>query len=171
MALAYINLSSKQYFNFMCRTDFERRIFHDTYKEFQKKSKLYSLGQSLHTFSQMCLANEKANSLHQKVHYAVINTIESLDNKIPVLNDMNGNSILFDWAEFHIYASDLLNKAGHVVSIDYISPKLVLHEIVGDLLILSYDIQGNYNETFMVKITDDLLINYEKSQELIYYCS
>ncbi|TCD12710.1 hypothetical protein EZ449_01310 [Pedobacter frigidisoli] len=165
MALAYINLSSKQYFNFMCITDFERRIFHDTYKEFQRKSKIYSLGQSLHTFSQMCLANEKANSLHQKLHYSVMSTIEALENKMPLLSDMNGNSVLFDWAELHIYASDLMNKAGHVVSINYTSPKLVLHEIVGDLLILSYDVRGNFNETFMVKMTDDLVVNYDKVQE------
>lgn len=168
MALAYINLSSKQYFNFMCRTDFERKIFHNTYKEFQKKSKSYSLNQTLNTFSQMCQANEKANGLHQKLHYSVMSTIESLENKMPVLNDVDGNAILFDWAELHIYTSDLLNKAGHVVSITYTSPKLILHEIVGDLLILSYDFKGCFNQTFMIKITRELLINYEQSEELVY---
>lgn len=168
MALAYINLSSKQYFNFMCKTDFERRIFHDTYREFQKKSKPFNENQSLHTFAQMILENKKADSLHQKLHYSIMDTIITLENKMPVLNDVNGKSILFDRSELRIYASDLLNKAGHIVSITYTSPKLVLHEIVGDLLILSYDLKGTFNETFMVKITEDLVINYEAAQELVY---
>lgn len=168
MALAYINLSAKQYFNFMCKTDFERRIFHDSYKEFQKKSKIYSLNNTLHTFSQMLEENDKANTLHQKLNYSVMSTLVEQENKIPVLNDLDGKSILFDWAELHIYASDLLNKAGHVVSVTYTSKRLVLHEIVGDLLILSYDIKGNFNETFMVKMTDELILNYEQQEEMTY---
>jgi len=168
MALAYINLSAKQYFNFMCRTDFERRIFHDTYKEFQKSSKPFSLRQTLHTFSQMCQANDNAVQLNQKVHYAVMDTIQALDNKMPVLNDANGKAISFDWAELNIYQSDLMNKAAHVVSLTYTSPKLVLHEIVNDLLILSYDIKGQFNETFMLKMTDDLVINYQQRRQLLH---
>lgn len=168
MALAYINLSAKQYFNFMCKTDFERRIFHDSYKEFQKKSKVFSLNNTLHTFQQMLKENEKANTLHQKLNYSVMGVLVAHENKIPVLNDLDGKPILFDWAELHIYASDLLNKAGHVVSVTYTSKKLVLHEIVGDLLILSYDVEGQFNETFMVKMTDELVLNYQQQEEMAY---
>ncbi len=166
MALASINLSVKQYFNFMCRTDFERRVFHDTYKEFQKRSKIYSLDQSLHTFSQMQQANEKAITLNQKLQYAVMNTIAALEHKMPALNDLENHPILFDFAELHIYTSDLLNKAAHVVSITYTSPKLILHEIVGDLLILSYGDRGN--ETLVVKITENVTVNYEQCESIVY---
>ncbi|WP_025143324.1 hypothetical protein [Pedobacter jeongneungensis] len=166
MALAYINLSVKQYFNFMCRTDFERRIFHDTYKEFQKKSKIYSLDHHLHTFSQMQQANGKANALHQKLQYAVINSIATLEHKMPVLNDLEDRPMLFDWAELHICSSDLLNKGAHVVSITYTSPKLILHEMIGDLMILSYD--GNDNETLMVKVAENLIVNYQQEESLVY---
>ena len=166
MALASINLSVKQYFNFMCRTDFERRIFHDTYKEFQKRSKIYRLDEQAHTFSQMQQASEKANTLHQKLQYSVMNSIAALAHKIPVLSDLEDHPILFDWAELHIYASDLLNKAAHVVSITYTSPKLILHEIIGDLLILSYN--GKENETLVVKITENLKVNYEQHENLVY---
>jgi hypothetical protein len=166
MALANINLSVKQYFNFMGRTDFERRIFHDTYKEFQKRSKIYSLDQHLHTFSQMQQANEKANMLNQKLQYSVMNSIAALENKIPVLNDLEDHPVLFDCAELHIYNSDLLNKAAHVVSITYTSPDLILHEIVGDLLILSYSTKAQ--ETLVVKITENLMVNYEQRESLVY---
>lgn len=166
MALASINLSVKQYFNFMCRTDFERRIFHDTYKEFQKRSKIFSFDQHLHTFAQMQQASEKANTLHQKLQYAVMNSIAALGHKMPVLSDLEDHPILFDWAELHIYASDLLNKAAHVVSITYTSPKLILHEIIGDLLILSYN--DKEHETLVVKITENLTINYEQCENLVY---
>jgi len=166
MALAHINLSVIQYFNFMCRTDFERRIFHDTYKEFQKKSKTYNLNRHLHTFSQMQQANSKANALHQKLQYAVMNNITALEGKMPVLNDLEERPVLFDWAELHIYDSDLLNKGAHVVSITYTSPKLILHEIIGDLMILSYS--GREEETLVVKITENLTVNYEQHESLIY---
>lgn len=168
MALAHLNLSVKQYFNFMCRTDFERRIFHDSYREFQKKSKIYSLNQQIHTFSQMLQLNEKANALHQKLQYSVMPSIAALNHKMPVLGDLNGNALTFDWAELHILSSDLLNKAAHVVSLTYTSPKLVLHEIIGDLLVLSYSNSNTSGETLMVKITENLLVNYEESNSLVY---
>jgi len=166
MALAHINLSVKQYFNFMCRTDFERRIFHDTYKEFQKKSKIYSLDHHLHTFSQMQQADGKASTLHQKLQYAIINSIAALNHKMPVLNDLEDRPMLFDWAELHLCSSDLLNKGAHVVSITYTSPKLILHEMIGDLMILSYE--GKENETLMVKVTENLIVNYEQHESLVY---
>ncbi|WP_231426785.1 hypothetical protein [Pedobacter sp. Leaf250] len=168
MALAFINISAKQYFNFMCRTDFERRIFHDTYKEFQKKSKAYNVGESLHTFSQMIKANLKAKNLHQKLHYTVMGTIETLKNKMPILADVSGKPLLFEWAELQIAESDLLNKAAHIVTLTYTSPKLVLHEIVNDILILSYDKKGEFNQTFMLKTTNKLMINYEQTHEVVY---
>ena len=166
MALAKINLSVKQYFNFMCRTDFERRIFHDTYKEFQKRSKIYSFDQHLHTFSQMQQVNEKANTLNQKLQYSVMDSIAALEHKMPVLNDLEDHPVLFDLAELHIYNSDLLNKAAHIVSITYTSPDLILHEIVGDLLILSYAAKAH--ETLVVKITENLMVNYEQRESLVY---
>ena len=168
MPLAYINLCAKQYFNFMCSTNFERRVFHDTYREFQKKSRPFSCNEHLHTFSEMLSANEKAKVLHQKLQYSVMTSIDALESKIPALNDTNSRPILFDLAELHIYSSDLLNNANHVVSLTYTSKRLVLHEIVGDLLILSYDIESNFNRPFMVKMTSDLKINYEQREETVY---
>ena len=168
MDLAYVSISFKQYFNFMCKTDFERRIYHDSYAEFQKKSKIYSHNQSLHSFSEMCLINEKAKSLHQKLQYAVTPSIASLERKMPLFRDTNGNSILFDLAELHIYTSDLQNKAAHVVSITYTTPKLILHEIVNDLLILSYDMQNFEGRTFNIKLTEEVVINYDQVMDLVY---
>lgn len=166
MALAYINLSSKQYINFMCRTDFERQIFHHTYREFQKKSKPYAQNQLLHTFSQMVQENGKAYSLHQKLESSVTDMLDALKHRMPGLNDSQGESILFDWAELHILSSDLLNKGAHVVSITYTSPKLILHKIVDDLLILSYYSKSDFNDIFMVKRDEELVINYDKNLQL-----
>jgi len=94
-------------------------------------------------------------------------TIDALENKMPVLQDIENKSILFSLAELHICSSDLLNKAVHVVSLTYTSPRLVLHELVGDLMVLSYDVKGNFNETFIVKMTDALVVNYEQHQDLV----
>lgn len=168
MALAHIKLSATQYFNFMCRTDFERRIYHDTYREFQKKSKIYSSNQQFTTFEQMRLANQKANSLHQKLFFIVSNTINNLQNKMPLLADTSKNALHFESASLEICSSDLLNKAGHVVAITYTSPTLVLNEIVDDHLILSYDVPGAFNHTFMVKITENLVISYQENKAMAY---
>lgn len=168
MALAHINLSTKQYFNFMCKTEFERRIYHDSYKEFQKKSRIFNLDERLNTFSSMVNANPEAASLHQKLNYAVVDSVESLEHKTPVLHTTDGKSIRFDWAEFHICESDLTNKAAHIVSLTYTSSKLVLHEMVGNFLILSYESASDPTETFMVKLNDEIAINYEKRAALVY---
>ncbi|WP_133248513.1 hypothetical protein [Pedobacter yonginense] len=96
-----------------------------------------------------------------------MNTIEALENQMPTLQDEDGNAILFDFAELEIYASDLLNKAAHVVSLNYTSPKLVLHEIVDDLLILSYDNRSHVNETFIVKMKNDVMVNYQEQNALV----
>ncbi|MCX2474281.1 hypothetical protein OQZ33_08070 [Pedobacter sp. MC2016-05] len=168
MALAYINISAKQYFNFMCRSDFERRIFHDTYKEFQEKSKPYTSGERLNTFSQMILANKKAKDLHQKLHYSVMEVIEKLGHQIPILKDENGNAIKFEWAELEIIDSDLLNKAAHVVSLTYTSPKMLLHEIDKELLVLSEETGGKSNSIFKIKMTEKVRIEYIQKHELVY---
>lgn len=166
MALAYINLSSKQYINFMCRTDFERGIFHQTYRAFQKKSKAFARNNMVHTFSQMLEEDVRANCLHQKLESSVMDQLMALANKMPDLKDSRGQAILFDWAELQILTSDLLNKAAHVVSVTYTSPKLILHKTVGDFLVLSYYSKNNFNEIFMVKFTDELSINYDKNLQL-----
>ena len=166
MALAYINLSLKQYINFMCRTDFERYVFHQTYREFQKRSKPYTQNQLFHTFSQMVQENEKAYSLNQKLESSVMDMMDALKHKIPGLNDSQGQSVLFDWAELHILSSDLLNKAAHVVSITYTSPKLILHKIVDDYLMLSYCAKDNFGDIFMVKRNDELVISYDQNLQL-----
>lgn len=167
MALAYINISAKQYFNFMCRSDFERRIFHDTYKEFQEKSKPYTSGERLNTFSQMILANKKAKDLHQKLHYSVMDVIEKLEHQIPILKDEHGNAIKFEWAELEIIDSDLLNKAAHVVLLTYTSPKMLLHEIDKELLVLSEETAGKSNSIFKIKMTEELRIDYCEKHELV----
>lgn len=168
MPLAYINLNTKQYINFMCNSNFERRIFHDTYTEFQKQSTTFAANGRYNTFSEMLIADNEANVLHRKLHLSIVETVKGLDHRIPVLTDTQGNSILFKKAELKIYHSDLSNKAGHVVAICYTSPRLVLHEIVDDLLILSYNVKGQFNSTFMVKLTNDLVINYEKIEKAVY---
>jgi hypothetical protein len=86
---------------------------------------------------------------------------------MPHLFDTEGNSILFDLAELKIYTSDLQNKAAHVVYINYTSPKLVLHEILDDVLIVSY-LQDIERGTFAVKITEDLVIEHNQINELVY---
>ncbi|MNI62960.1 hypothetical protein D3C73_1183010 [compost metagenome] len=116
----------------------------------------------------MLQLNEKAGSLHQKLQYSVMPSIAALEGKIPVLGDLDGNALRFDWAELNILSSDLLNKAAHVVSLTYTSPKLVLHEIIGDLLVLSYYKTNGSGETLMVKITENLMVNYQESNNLVY---
>lgn len=152
----------------MCRSDFERRIFHDTYQEFREQSKAFHFTADLHTFSQMCVANQMANSLSQKLDHSVTKVIETLNHKMPILNDENGQPILFNSAKLRIYSSDLLNKAAHVVSITYTSKKLVLYEVVNNLLILSYDIKGQFNEPFIVMMNDDLVLHYDRINAELY---
>ena len=81
--------------------------------------------------------------------------------------DENGNAIKFEWAELEIIDSDLLNKAAHVVSLTYTSPKMLLHEIDKELLVLSEETEGKSDSIFKIKITEELRIDYCEKHELV----
>ncbi|MCX2573421.1 hypothetical protein [Pedobacter sandarakinus] len=168
MALAYINLSAKQYFNFMCTTAFERRIFHDSYSAFQLQAQRYVKTPSTHTFEHMLTTNPGAASLHQQLNTAVANTINGLKNKAPIICNTDNEPLFFDVADFEIHSSDLLNKAAHVVAITYTTPILVLHDIVGDCLVLSYQAENTIDHTFMVNFNQELKIKRYRNLSLTY---
>jgi hypothetical protein len=43
----------------------------------------------------------------------------------------------------------------------------VLHEIIANALVLSYD-SDEENEPFLLQMTNELVINYERREQLVY---
>ncbi|HKB45633.1 MAG TPA: hypothetical protein VKC90_14645 [Chitinophagaceae bacterium] len=169
MAKALIKLAYRQIIDASSTGSFEQKVFHDSYAEFLMKIQAYNPGKKFTTFSEIVANDGRANSLHYKTSFAVLHHIETLQNKIPGLQDEAGRiNILFVIPEFKVLESGLADKALHKVAITYITDTITLIDSFGEYLLLSLGDQihpaGNQElETFILGMQDNLsIINYKE---------
>ncbi|NCD70811.1 hypothetical protein [Mucilaginibacter agri] len=166
MALALIKLTYKHVIDATAQADFERNVFEATYQEFRIKSQPYNLDGDLSTFSQLREKDIRANSLHYKIGFAALHFLIPLNNKIPVLLDAMGNQLQYENAVFDLIESDLSQKNNHKVGIKFITGTYVLHQVIGDNLVLSlHDMLTHADEsfdTFTLKIPANMAISSYK---------
>ena len=153
----------------LSQTSFEKNVFNASYKEFLLKSQAYNPEKKFTTFSEIVANDGRANSLHYKTSFAVLHHIETLQNKIPGLEDESGRiKIPFLIPEFKLLESDITDKSLHRVAIIYITDTITLIDNFGEYLLLALGDQsqpiGNQGlETFMNKMQDNLsIINYKE---------
>jgi len=137
MAKALIKMVYRQTIDFASHGNFERNVFHASYEEFLLKSQAYNLKGKFSTFEELKSNDGRANSLHNKLSFAVGHFIRQLNNQIPGLKDTLGYSLPFDVAEFKLLASSIADKSVHKVALDYNTGIFTLHEIMGEYLLLS----------------------------------
>jgi hypothetical protein len=169
MAKALIKLAWRQIIDSNSSTDFEKRIFHDSYAEFLMKIQTYNPENKFSTFSEVVANDGRANSLHYKCSFAVLHHIETLKNKIPGLSDAAGRfAIPFDVPEFKVLESSITDKSVHKVAINYITDVFTLVESFGEYMVLAFGDQSEYAanpglDTFTVKMQQNLsVINYKE---------
>jgi hypothetical protein len=164
MNRALIKLAYKQVIDSSSTGDFEKNVFNASYQEFLLKSQAYNPGGKLKTFSELKLSDGRANSLHYKLSFAVGHFINTLNNKIPVLTDNAGNSLLFDVPRFELIASDITDKTAHKVAIHYCTSILTLLDIVGEYMILAIGDSADSEtiESFTLKMQPDLSVIFYK---------
>jgi hypothetical protein len=111
----------------------------------------------------MVAQQPKANSLHYKTGFAIGLYIQALGNLVPDTWDMPGNMQLsFEQHQFKIIASDIQNPQAHKVAILYYTAALLLHEVIGDYLLLGFN---DTTATFMLKLNGDIAIcSYEEQR-------
>ena len=66
-----IRIACRQVIDSKSTSDFEKKLFNDSFNEFYLQSQAYSEGGRLKTFQDLIEHNPKANSLHYKVGFSV----------------------------------------------------------------------------------------------------
>ncbi len=177
MAKALIKLAYRQIIDANSTSDFEKRIFHDSYAEFLMKIQAYNPENKFSKYSDIVANDGRANSLHYKCSFAVLHHIEELKNKIPGLQDAAGRfNIPFDVPEFKVLESGISDKSIHKVGIIYVTNVFTLVDSFGEYLLLSLGDQSEAItnpglDTFTIKMQENLsVVNYREivsQQEVI----
>lgn len=169
MAKAHIKLAFRQIIDANSATDFEKRVFHDSYAEFLLKVQAYNPENKFSKYSDIVANDGRANSLHYKCSFVVLHHIETLKNKIPGLQDTAGRfNIPFDVPEFKVLESGITDKGLHKVAIIYITDVFTLADSFGEYLLLVIgdqpeSITNSGLETFTLKMQDNLsIVNYKE---------
>ncbi len=167
MEKAFIRLVYRQIIDNSARSDFERAVFEDSFQELTLQAQAYNTENSLGTLAELIAHNPKANSLHYKTGFAIGLYVGALHKKIPFLLDALGDELLFEEHRFKILYSDLRDKSLHMVAVDYITPRLLLHrEILGCLLLSAITDKNNApGEPFLLPLRNGLSIIYYEPVE------
>ena len=164
MQQAIIKLSLKQEISQSATSEFEQKIWRDSYAEFCLQAQAYFEGGSYVTFSQMTTANPKAKSLHYKVGFSVGLYLQQLQQQMPGTQDtLDSLSLPFELCEFSIIESDLQRPEAHRVALTYTSRPMLLLGVIGEKLLLTQDVQqwpvaGNSVSTFMVHLSPHMAV-------------
>ena len=167
MNKAIVRITYRQSINSKSTSSFEKEVWEESYQEFLMQSQTYHEGGTLRSFSAMTEKNPKANSLHYKTGFSVGLFIKGLKNRIPVLTDTMNRGLRFTDHRFEILASDIGEKEKHEVAIYYTTESFILHDIIGDNLLLAPIGGENYTgeECFLVKLQNDLSISSYQAAE------
>ena len=162
MATAIIKLTYRHVINRNAETALEKNIFQASYREFLFKSQAYNHDGTLRTFTQMKAKDGRANSLHYKISFAALHFLDELKNTIPGFKDVFGTNVKYETPAFELVESDIIDPNAHCVAIKFVTAPLVLHLIIGDVMVLSYQLPGGLQsdvaETFTVKMQPNLAI-------------
>lgn len=138
MAKALVKLAYRQVVDATATGSFEQKVFNDSYAEFLMKIQAYNPDKKYTKFSEIVANDGRANSLHYKTSFAVLHHIETLQGKVPGLQDNSGRSNLsFVIPEFKVVESSITDKNLHKVAITYITDTYTLLGSFGEYLLLT----------------------------------
>jgi hypothetical protein len=151
-----IKLAYRQFIDAQSTTPFEQKVFHATYTEFLIQRQSFSKGKELYTWEAIRSAFPKSDpALPFKVGFSISGTMNTLNHRIPALQDALGNrTIPFSLYRFGLVASDAKDPSTHQVSITYYTDAFTLLETIGDQLLL----MQNPPHTFQLKMQTGLSI-------------
>lgn len=137
--MAIIKLAYKQLIDAHSATPFEQKVFHATYSEFLVQQQSFSKGKELYSWEAIRSAFPKSDpTLPFKVSFSIAGVINSLDHRIPGLEDALGDcSIPFSRYRFSLIASDTKNPSLHQISLTWFTGEFSLLAIIGNQLLLS----------------------------------
>jgi len=153
-----IKIAYRQIIDSSSSSDFEKKLFNDSFNEFCLQSQAYSEGGRLKTFQDLINHNPKANSLHYKVGFSVGRYVAELRNVIPGLRDSIGKPMAFENHEFQLLDSDISNKNAHKIAIIYTSDWFELFAIAGNFLIVGNSLEDGAISTLAIQLRENVSI-------------
>ncbi len=162
---ALIKISYRHIIDASAQSQFEKNVFHFFYEEFLLKSQAYNPEGKFQTFTELKANDGRANSLHYKSGFAVTGFIESLNKKIPFLEDTTGKQITFDICNLEVIETDISNRLYHTVALHFTTAVLRLHQSFGQFLVLSEEknSESNPHETFTLQLQPNVaVVHYEE---------
>jgi len=166
MTKALIKLAYRQVINAESTSNFEQRVFNDSYAEFLMKIQAYNPDGKFEKYSEIVANDGRANSLHYKTSFAILHHLEELKGKIPGLYDSADRiQLSYEVPEFKLIESGINDKSIHKVAITYITGTLTLIDTIGDFLLLAVGDQSEKEEmeTFMLRTRPGISISSYKS--------
>jgi hypothetical protein len=147
----------------------EKLVFESTYKEFLMQVQFYNQEKKYSSFGEILLNVPAAEKLHFLVSSAIIGYMQQLGGKVPdILNSLGKHFLEFKNYRFEIINSDIKNKAGHQVAINFYSEPLTWHDTIDNYLLLS-PVNGEKNKdgvlTDMMQLQPFLSIYSLKTEE------
>jgi len=153
-----IKIAYRQIIDSISSSDFEKKLFNDSFNEFYLQSQAYSEGGRLKTFQDLISHNPKANSLHYKVGFSVGRYIAELKNVIPGFRDSIGKPMAFENHEFQLLDSDISNKNAHKIAVIYTSDWFELFGIAGNFLIAGNSLEDGAISTLAIQLRENVSI-------------
>ena len=138
MAKKVIRLCYRKIIDASSQKSWEKYVFDSTYKEFLMQAQLYNPGKKYNTFGEIIMNVPAADKLHFLVSASIVGYLQQLGGKIPdILNNLGKHLLEFKDYRFEIINSDIKNKAGHQVAINFFSGPLIWHDTINNYLLVS----------------------------------
>ena len=120
------------------KDEWSRMVWEDSYSEFKIQFQLYNPEKKYFSFGQLLDYNPQSEHLHFLVGGSVMNYIVTLKGKFPEIVDNAGHRCLtIGQCRFEIINSDIRNIHQHQVAFNFYSPEILLHEVIGNHLLVS----------------------------------
>lgn len=173
MPKAIIKISYTQVIDSSASSAFEKKILELSYSEYKMKQQTYNLDGTITRFTALKAKDGRANSLHYKSGFAVGGLIQTLKNKIRILQDGMEQDFVFDTYRFEVLESDTEDASVHKVAIHYMSGYITLYEVVGEYLVVASgdktDKVGEPVETYTVKMQAGMsIVSYQELERTFF---
>ena len=148
-----IQLSFRQIISSSDVGEFENAIRRATYNEFLLKSQVYNQENKFTRFTEMVVADGRANSLHYKSGFVIEPWILKFRYQIPHLKDHGGKSIPFVNYRFELIESSISDFEQHKVAIHYETNPYTWLATLGNAVVLTPVNSKPDGEGFMTSFT------------------
>ena len=138
MAARIIRLCYRKIINASSQKPWDNYVFESSYQEFMMQSQFYNQEKKYSSFAELLVNVPGAEKLNFLVSAAVTGYVQQLKGIVPdILDNLGRHFLKFKEFRFEIISSDIKNKPGHQVAINFFSEPLQWQATINDHLLLS----------------------------------